>query len=355
MRISFVLPGLGDSGGIRVVKEYTELFNEMGIDTCIYCPILADNLHRYPYGTVNLLHRIYCTLKTLAGMDKKQKYVRWIPYVAGRYIREADYVIATMWATAYKVKELPDRCGEKWYFIQGYEIWDNEELGKGSYNLPLKKLVISSWINTQLKENLGIGPFPIVFNGVNAKFLREKVEDKQNKKLSILMVNHEDSGKGVDTGLEVFAKVRERYPEIRFSMFGFCKGSNLPDYVEYYRNPDENTLIKLYSQSDIFLFPSLGEGWGLPPLEAMAGGCAVAAANTGFVRDVGTDRENVMISETGDVQGMFDNVAELVENADLRERLVRNGYALVKRLDWRASAESFINVLTQQEDRNRQV
>ena len=244
MKINFVLPGLGDSGGIRVVKEYTKLFNEMGIDTCIYCPVLADNLHRYARGSKNILHQIYCTAKTLIHMYRKQEHVRWIPYVNGRYIREADYVIATMWATAYRVEELPDRCGDKWYFIQGYEIWDNEKLGMASYVLPLKKIVISTWINKQLTENLGIGPFPILYNGIDEKYLNNAEANFHNECLSILMVNHKDPVKGVDIGLEVFKRLREKYPEIRYNMFGFCDGSNLPEYVHYYRNPDESILLE---------------------------------------------------------------------------------------------------------------
>ncbi|MFK5655762.1 hypothetical protein ACIA4K_04010 [Lactobacillus delbrueckii subsp. bulgaricus] len=47
MRVNFILPGLGDSGGIQVVKKYAELFREKGIDVVIYSSVIADDLHRY--------------------------------------------------------------------------------------------------------------------------------------------------------------------------------------------------------------------------------------------------------------------------------------------------------------------
>jgi hypothetical protein len=61
MRVNFIIPGLGDSGGIQVVKKYAELFRERGIDVVIYSSVIADDLHRYPIrykeqSTSNLLH-----------------------------------------------------------------------------------------------------------------------------------------------------------------------------------------------------------------------------------------------------------------------------------------------------------
>lgn len=72
-----------------------------------------------------------------------------------------------MWATAYKVNNLSTNAGKKLYFIQGFEIWDNKELGLKSYELPLNKIVISSWINKQLDEYIGIGPFPVIYYGID--------------------------------------------------------------------------------------------------------------------------------------------------------------------------------------------
>lgn len=46
--------------------------NEKGIDTVVYCPFVADNLHRYKSVIKNNLHQIYCTVKTIKEKNDKQ-------------------------------------------------------------------------------------------------------------------------------------------------------------------------------------------------------------------------------------------------------------------------------------------
>lgn len=344
MKVNFILPGLGDSGGTRVVKKYAKLFNEMGIDTVIYCSLLANNLHRYSSKIKNRVHQIYCTFKTVSTSLGSTEEVKWVPCINGKYIREADFTIATMWATAYEVVKLPKTRGEKIYFVQGYEIWDNRELGQKSYALPLRKIVISTWINRQLKKDLSIGPFPIVYNGIDHKTYNCSGR-MEHSGINLLMMNHTLEKKGVEQGLEVFKRIRDRYPDVSFKMFGKCSNKNLPGYIEYYCDPDEKTLVHLYKEADIFIFPSLEEGWGLTPLEAMACGCIVVGANTGFVLDLGRHGVNMMISEPGDVNQMEYDIINLIKNVNLRLKIAVAGNQVAENLDWKDSASIFIDHL----------
>lgn len=71
-KLNIILPGLGDSGGIKVIKKYQELLTELGWDVIIYCPVKSYNLHRYKFAFKNLVHQIYCTLKTIFEINKKK-------------------------------------------------------------------------------------------------------------------------------------------------------------------------------------------------------------------------------------------------------------------------------------------
>ena len=89
--------------------------------------------------------------------------------------------------------------------------------------------------------------------------------------------------------------------------------------------------------SDIFIFPSLEEGWGLTPLEAMACGCVVVGTNVGFALDIGKNKENVMISSPGDIEGMVENIIELIENPTLRNHISELARKSISDLDWENS------------------
>lgn len=167
MFINFILPAMANSGGSNVIYKYAELFTNMGHDVLIYSPRFAYNMHRSNNEIKNVIHQMYCTIKGLYNKRERTPFDKYVPIINERYIRNADATIATSWPTSFDVARLPERCGKKCYFIQGFEVWDNEEYGLKSYQLPLHKIVISTWINEQIKRELGIGPYPVVYNGID--------------------------------------------------------------------------------------------------------------------------------------------------------------------------------------------
>lgn len=344
LKLNIILPGLGDSGGIQIVKKYKDLLEKQGWDVIIYAPIKAYNLHRYKSNAKNIVHQIYCTIKTICEINGKPEY-KWIWKVSNRTIRDADITMATLWATAFDVEKLDGAKGQKWHFIQDHEIWDNEELGQKAYLLPLNKIVISTWINEQIKKDIGIGPFPVVYNGIDTDVFHKVPCEKDVTKINFLMLNHLLPKKGVVNGMKAFEEVAAKHPNCVLRMFGMCDVSNLPDYVEYHQCPTKKELVELYSKSDIFIFPSLEEGWGLTPLEAMACGCAVVGTRTGFVLDLGVHGENMMISEPGDIERMAENMEQLISDKKILQGICDKGIETVNKLAWEISVKTLENLL----------
>lgn len=346
MKVNFVLPPIGSSGGIDVIYKYVDLLQKSGYDVCVYKAILANNMHRYHSNVKNIIHQIYCTAKTVF---EKEKYRRtsdcFVWKICNKTIRDADVTIATAWPTAFEVYRLSVSKGNKFYFIQDYEIWDNPEVVKKSYQLPLNKIVISTWINDCLKHDLGMGPFPIVYNGLDTSVYHLTAQKKTGNEISFLMLNHKLSQKGVSNGLTAFEEVKKKYPDAKLRMFGMCDNTNLPEDVEYFQNPSKDKIVELYSQADFFIFPSLEEGWGLTPLEAMACGCIVVGTRTGFVLDLGKHRENMMVSEPGDIDDMVQNIEEVLSNQTLSKKIQKNAVKTAKSLDWKKSANNLMDIL----------
>lgn len=159
------------------------------------------------------------------------------------------------------------------------------------------------------------------------------------------MMNHDNPVKGVGFGIQVIEEIKKIHANIKVRMFGKNDNSNLPAYVEYFHDPSKDELTRLYQDADIFLFPSISDGWGLTPIEAMACGCAVVGTRTGFVLDLGKHGENMMISDVGDVQSMISNVNELLNDRQLLSRIQQNAYNDIQSLKWETSAEKLIKEL----------
>lgn len=344
MKVNFICPGLGDSGGIKVVEKYAKLFNDRGVDTVIYSSVKSNNVHRYRSSLKNALHQAYCTAKVIPEIRRKPNR-RWVWKIDDRHIREADFTIATAWPSAYEVNALRPGCGKKLYFIQDYEVWDNGELGKASYQLPLEHIVIAKWIDKVLTEQLGCKPAAVVHNGIDTDFFIPRDGKQDHAEVRCLMLYHTLRKKGVAEGVRAFELAKKQNPKLSLGMFGMYDKPEISCLDCYYKAPSRDTLRRLYQQADIFIFPSLEEGWGLTPLEAMACGCSVAGTNVGCMSELGHDGENVLLCEPGDVEKLASSILVLSESTIFREKIAVAGRKTVEGLSWDESVEKFVDLL----------
>ena len=86
--------------------------------------------------------------------------------------------------------------------------------------------------------------------------------------------------------LEAFALLRRERPELRLVLTGGGSFGALPDGVESRGLVARAELVELMQRASALVFPSLYEGFGLPPLEAMACGCPVACSNAAALPEV---------------------------------------------------------------------
>jgi glycosyltransferase involved in cell wall biosynthesis len=86
---------------------------------------------------------------------------------------------------------------------------------------------------------------------------------------------------------EAFELVRRKRPQLRLVLTGTGHEKlSLPPGAESRGRVSEDELVELYRKADALVFPSLYEGFGLPPLEAMACACPVAVSRAGALPDV---------------------------------------------------------------------
>lgn len=159
------------------------------------------------------------------------------------------------------------------------------------------------------------------------------------------MMYHRLEKKGVADGVFAFKKAKEKYPEIELEMFGFYKpGSEIPKDVIYHRQPSSKKLSELYRSADIFLWPSRQEGFGLPPMEAMACGCAVISTDTGAIREYAQANESAIIIPPKQAEKLAEALIDLISNKEKRISLGRVANKKIKEFTWDKSTEKLEQV-----------
>jgi glycosyltransferase involved in cell wall biosynthesis len=91
----------------------------------------------------------------------------------------------------------------------------------------------------------------------------------------------------------------------------------------------------LYRLASVFVFPSLYEGFGLPPLEAMASGTPVVTSNVSSLPEVVGDA--AILVDPYDPDSIADGMKQALEDTDLRALLIERGLAKVREYSWEQS------------------
>jgi len=164
-----------------------------------------------------------------------------------------------------------------------------------TYTMPLHKITISSWLKELIENKFGEEVKATILNGINTEiFYNNKMMSKNN--ITVLMPYRPIIWKGTADGMKALEIVKKMHPETEIHLYGSKKDKNVPIWAVFHEKPTDEDLRALYSSSDIFIFPSLVEGYGLPPMEAMACGCAVVATNVGGVPDYAIDGKTILAS-----------------------------------------------------------
>lgn len=213
MRITFIVPSPANSGGMQVVYKYATQLEKKGHTVQLVYPLHPYDLAAVPNSlktrVKSFIRFIWYILKfvILRGEKKFCDYVHWKPVyrVCDRLLPNADVVIATAWPTAYDVANLSSDKGNKFYFIQDFEIWNDRFLGEESYRLPLRKIAIASWIVKKIHcvtgtENEDI---PIVYNGIDFEMYDLVREYNTLSGARFLMLDHDLEKKVFDMALKL--------------------------------------------------------------------------------------------------------------------------------------------------------
>ncbi|MDD5622984.1 MAG: glycosyltransferase family 1 protein [Actinomycetota bacterium] len=105
--------------------------------------------------------------------------------------------------------------------------------------------------------------------------------------------------------------------------------------------PDDD-LPYLYNSAELFIFPSLYEGFGMPVLEAQACGCPVVSSKTECIEEI--SKRSALLVNPYDHKEIAQAILDILNNEDLRDKLVAAGLENIKRFNWVETARQTLEL-----------
>lgn len=218
-------------------------------------------------------------------------------------------------------------------------------------------ICVSNYTKEELMRFFNIDPgiVRVIYNGLDHEQFkpRDKVTSRRmlglsEDKVVVLHVGSEEPRKNIPTLIKAFYKFQTEIPNALLIRVGMktpatqrlINSLGLGDKVVYFR--DGKSMGYFYNAADLFVFPSSLEGFGLPPLEAMASGCPVIASNKTSVPEV-VGNAGILL-DPFDVDGFAHWMHEVHTDEELKAKLIKKGFKRSKLFSWEKCARETLEV-----------
>ncbi len=226
-----------------------------------------------------------------------------------------------------------------------------------------KIIAVSENTKADIVNYLGIkeDKVVVIYNGVSEIFKKdasreecEKLRDKLNLHARyILNVSNMKKHKNIETLIKAYSKLRKRGIEQKLLLVGgkkerirelqvYAEQFNVSEDVICIQNIDFEDLPDLYQICDVFVFPSLYEGFGLPLVEAMASRVPVVTSNVSSIPEV-VGNAGITI-EPSDADSLAEAIEKVISDSNMRENMIKMGIKQIEKFNWENTTRKTLDV-----------
>lgn len=315
MKVAYLIPGCGVSGGIAVVCQHVNRLLSRGHEVMLVSETDERTIDWFPNQ-----------LAPIVGLQN--------------FPADLDVLVATAWSTAFRVAVLPAK--HKFYFVQSDETrfhpkdsaW--EHITRLSYSMGYNYLTEARWIRQWLSDGFGHNA-ELVPNGLDAGifFPAEPIAPKGTKPRVLLEGAIGLPYKGM---AEAFEAVQDIDVEV-WCVSSFGKPVKTWRCDRFFEQVPMTEMRRIYSSCDILVKLSRVEGFFGPPMEMMAcGGAVIVGEVTGYDEYI-ENEVNALVVDPLKPEQAATAIRRLIADAGLRDKLLANGKLTAARWEWDASID----------------
>ena len=199
-------------------------------------------------------------------------------------------------------------------------------------------------------ESWGVDPgrLTTIYNGLDPMYFDPPHDPAPVNKPYILHVSKYQPKKYTEILIRAFPRIRKEHPEIKLVIAGPGHLGGISEEVasgmegvKFLGEVPTEILPRLYSNAEVFVFPSLHETFGLPVAEAMASSCPVVTTRRTCLPEIGGDA--VMYASTNPIS-IANCVLEILGDPSLLRSLQVKGKERAKRFTWERAAKDVLRV-----------
>lgn len=168
----------------------------------------------------------------------------------------------------------------------------------------------------------------------------------------LLYVGNAYPHKNLEKLIDAFELILAKYPDMQLALVGkedffykrlkeYSTKKNIPG-VHFLGFVSDQDLDVLYRYASAYVFPSLYEGFGLPPLEAMAKGAVVVSSDHTCMKEVLGDA--ALFADANSAQNFADGVVKVLNDNNLKQNLIQKGYLQIRKYSWEKMARETMRI-----------
>lgn len=206
-----------------------------------------------------------------------------------------------------------------------------------------KIICVSEFAKNEAMRYMKIGDddVSVIHSGISEDFMPRK---KKNESDYIVYFGSEERRKNVSSLIDAFVMLKKSFPELKLvknydnpSIRERIRSLGLEKDVIITGNLTEDGMAGYYSNARAFVYPSLFEGFGFTPLEAMACGCPVVASNAAAIPEILGDAP--LYFDPLDANEMADKVKSILDDSALSRKLSGKSLLRAKKFPWKTAAK----------------